>query len=261
MNVLAVLQARMASSRLPGKVLRSIMGRPMLARQLDRVHRSRLIERLVVAISDDPSDDPLAEFLVSEGIGLYRGSLDDVLDRVYRAAAAHDPGNVVRLTGDCPLADPDLIDRVIEEHLAGGFDYSSNCLEPTWPDGLDTEVMRFDTLDQAWKKATLASEREHVTPFIHNRPELFRLHSIKAGTDLSRHRWTVDEPEDLELVTRIYAALLPRNPEFTTADVLEFLERNPQLALLNRAHHRNEGYQRSLRRDRVMLDPKRVDDE
>ena len=192
MNVLAVLQARMASSRLPGKVLRSIMGRPMLARQLDRVHRSRLIERLVVAISDDPSDDPLAEFLVSEGIGLYRGSLDDVLDRVYRAAAAHDPGNVVRLTGDCPLADPDLIDRVIEEHLAGGFDYSSNCLEPTWPDGLDTEVMRFNTLDQARKRATLASEREHVTPFIHNRPELFHLHSIKAGTDLSRHRWTVD---------------------------------------------------------------------
>ena len=249
MNVLAVLQARMASTRLPGKVLAPIMGRPMLARQLDRVTRCRLIERLVVATSDDDADDPLAEFLVSEGVPLYRGSLDDVLDRFYRAAAAHDPKNVVRLTGDCPLADPDLIDRVIEEHLAGGFDYSSNCLDPTWPDGLDIEAVRFDALHQAWQKATLASDREHVTSYIHNRPELFHLHSIKGEKDLSHHRWTVDEPEDLELVTRIYAALLPQNPEFDTADVLELLERNPELALLNRSYQRNEGYARSRMKD------------
>lgn len=249
MNVLAVLQARMDSTRLAGKVLAPIMGRPMLGRQLDRVTRSRLIERLVVAISDDDADDPLAAFLVSEGVGMYRGSPDDVLDRFYCAAAAHEPGTVVRLTGDCPLADPQLIDRVIEEHLAGDFDYSSNCLEPTWPDGLDAEVLRFDALHQAWQKATLASDREHVTPYIHQRPELFRLHSIKGEKDLSHHRWTVDEAEDLELVTRIYAALLPQNPEFGTADVLEFLQRNPELALLNRSYQRNEGYERSRMND------------
>lgn len=247
--ILAILQARVSSSRLPGKVLKPILGVPMLMRQIERVRRARRIDRILVATSEHASDDPIAGLCDRNGINCSRGSLDDVLDRFYRAASEFGPDQVVRLTGDCPLSDPNLIDEVISFHLSGGFDYTSNALEPTFPDGLDAEVFRFSCLERAWSEARLPSQREHVTPFIYGQPEVFKIGSYKGTADLSFLRWTVDEILDFELVTRVYEALYPADPNFTTADILSFLEQNPELKTVNKAYRRNEGFQKSLARD------------
>jgi glutamate-1-semialdehyde 2,1-aminomutase len=248
-GTVAVLQARFSSSRLPGKVLLPLQGRPMLARQLERLRRSRRVDALVVATSDRPDDDELAALCAEEGVACFRGSLDDVLDRFYRAADQYKPAAVVRLTGDCPLADPAVIDACIDFFRAGGYDYASNSVEPTFPDGLDVEVMRFDCLERAWREAAVPSEREHVTPFIHTRPDRFRIGSFRNKRDLSSMRWTVDEPDDLEFVRAVYAALYPENSAFATGDVLALLERRPELAAINDRHQRNEGYEKSKARD------------
>lgn len=249
MTVLAILQARMSSSRLPGKVMANLLGEPMLARQIERLRRCRTIDRLLLATSIDPADDALAELAARIGIECFRGSLDDVLDRFHAAAAGSGAGQIVRLTGDCPLIDPGLIDRLVELHVAGGYDHSCNTLTPRWPDGLDAEVMRAEVLEAAWREAKLPSEREHVTRFIYTRPERFRLGSLIGDADLSDQRWTVDTPEDLAMVRAVYTALYPANPAFGTEDILAFLAAHPEIAALNRAHRRNEGLERSLARD------------
>jgi spore coat polysaccharide biosynthesis protein SpsF len=248
-NVLGILQARVSSSRLPGKVLKPILGRPMLLHQLDRVRRARSLDALVVATSSDASDDAVEALCASAGVACFRGSLEDVLDRFYRAALEFNPQHIVRLTGDCPLIDPELIDRVVEFYLAGGFDDVGNAVEPTFPDGLDVEVLGFAILEQAWKHASLRSHREHVTLFVHASPDRFRVGSYKQSIDLSHLRWTVDEPEDFELVEQIYEALYPENPAFTTDDILDLLARRPDLTELNSGIRRNEGLERSLARD------------
>jgi glutamate-1-semialdehyde 2,1-aminomutase/spore coat polysaccharide biosynthesis protein SpsF len=250
-DILGVLQARASSSRLPGKVLKPLVGEPMLIRQLERLGRARKIGRLIVATSTDPSDDVLAQALAARGIECHRGSLDDVLDRFYRAAAKHSPKHVVRLTGDCPLADPVLIDQVIEFHLRGGFDYSSSALEPTYPDGLDVEVATFAALETAFKEATTKSDREHVMPFLHRQPARFKLGSFKGERDLSMLRWTVDEADDFDLISQIYEELYPKNAAFSTADVLALLERRPALKTSNTRHGRNEGYALSQRKEEL----------
>ena len=182
-------------------------------------------------------------------VDCYRGSLDDVLDRFYQAASFHGANHVVRLTGDCPLIDPGLIGQMIATHLEHGNDYTSNTLQPSYPDGLDVEVFRFTCLAQAWREARLPSEREHVTPFLYRHPERFRLENISAVSDLSCHRWTVDEPEDFEFVRCVYEALYPTAPDFGTSDVLALLERQPELATINACHKRNEGLSLSLAAD------------
>mgnify|MGYP001224303245 CR=1 FL=1 len=248
--MLAILQARTSSTRLPGKVLRPILGRPMLARQIERLQRSRHIGPLVVATSSEDSDHPLAALCAEIGIPCHRGALNDVLDRFYGAAAAQMPSeHVIRLTGDCPLADWQVIDACIDFHLAGNFDYSTNAFQPTFPDGLDIEVFRFRCLEEAWREAALPSEREHVTPFIHQRPVRYRIGHYRQERDLSWLRWTVDEPADFEVVDTIYRALYPANPAFTTADILDFLSRHPEVAALNSQIPRNEAYIQSLARD------------
>lgn len=240
--ILGVLQARMSSRRLPGKVLAPVAGAPMLARQVERLRRCRRLDALVLATSADESDDPLAAAAERLALAVSRGALDDVLDRVHRAASAYAPDHVVRLTGDCPLADPDVIDACIELHVAGAHDYTSNIHPPTWPDGLDVEVLTRATLETAWREAREPVEREHVTWFVHQRPQRFRPGNLEAGRDLSHLRWTVDEPEDLELVRAVYDALYdPASPVFTTDDVLDLLERRPDIATLNSHHVRNAG--------------------
>lgn len=238
--ILAILQARTSSTRLPGKVLMPILGQPMLARQIERVRRARRIDRLVVATSSEASDDAVAALCHQLGVARFRGSLDDVLDRFYKAAAPYRPAHVVRLTGDCPLADPHLIDRLIGFHLDGGFDYSSNSLERTYPRGLDAEIMNLATLGEAWHEARLAPEREHVTPFIYRHPERYRLGSLTGDRDLSALRWCVDEPEDMEVARSIYGALYPANPNFTTADILDYLSRHRDVAGHNAAIARDQ---------------------
>lgn len=252
--ILAVLQARLSSSRLLGKVMLPLLGEPMLIRQIERIRRSRRIDGLIVATSTDPSDDPLAELCRARNIDCFRGSLDDVLDRFYRAALTLNPDHVVRLTGDCPLADPAVIDAVIDFCVAGDFDYASNALEPTFPDGLDVEVMKFACLRDARNRAGLPSQREHVTPYIYQQPEKFRIGSYKREPDISAMRWTVDEMRDFQFVARIYAALYPANQAFATDDILAYLTHHPELQEFNSAIKRNEGFDKSLERDKVFLD-------
>jgi spore coat polysaccharide biosynthesis protein SpsF (cytidylyltransferase family) len=246
-NVLGILQARVSSSRLPSKVLMPILGRPMLLHQLDRVRRAHSLDALVVATSTDASDDAIERLCAVEGVEVFRGSLNDVLDRFYQAARPRRPGAIARLTGDCPLADPALIDRVVELFNSDRFDIAGAA--PTFPDGLDVEVVRFDALELAWREATLPSDREHVTQFMHRQPGRFRIGPLHSDTDLSHFRWTVDEPQDFELVRRIYEALYPRNPAFTTRDILDLLSAQPDLLNLNRGIRRNEGLERSLAAD------------
>lgn len=251
--MLAILQARCSSSRLPGKVLKPILGEPMIARQIERLRRSQRISRLIVATSNEASDDPLAKLCGELGIACFRGSLDDVLDRFYQAAKTFPTEHVLRLTGDCPLAAPEVIDGCIDFHLAGNYDYSTNALHETFPDGLDVEVFRFSCLEEAWKEARLPSEREHVTPFIHRRPERYRIGHYQQAQNLSGLRWTVDRAEDFQLVEAVYKELYPAKPAFTTADILALLERRPELVTLNANLTRNEGYLKSLVTDRQFI--------
>lgn len=256
-KVLAILQARTGSSRLPGKVLKPILGVPMLARQIERLRRARSIDRLVVATSTDPSDDALARMCQDAGVEVCRGPLDDVLERFLLAAEPYGPEWIVRLTGDCPVADPEVIDAAVHQALTGDYDYVSNTIEPTYPDGLDVEVVRADVLEMARREAKLGSEREHVTPFVHKQPERFRLGQIKNTQNLSHLRWTVDEPQDFELIARFYELLYPQNPDFRQQDILNLLARQPELAEFNTAVARNEGYTKSLQKDASMKNSSR----
>jgi len=239
----------MSSTRLPGKVLKSILGRPMLERHLERLSRLTTVDNLVVATSAEPEDTPIVELCDHLDMDSFRGSLDDVLDRYYRAARQCGADTVVRLTGDCPLADPAVIDEGIRYFLNSGYDYVSNCMKRTFPIGLDFEVFTVVSLQRAWREAILPSEREHVTPFIKNRPERFAIGHFTRDIDLSHHRWTVDEPEDFDFVTAVYEALYPKNPHFTVSDILKLLEDNPELSAINRHIVHGDGYRKSLRDD------------
>ncbi len=255
--ILAILQARMSSSRLPGKVLLPIVGQPMLALQIERVLQSDTIDHLVIATSNDPSDDVIADFCQNSILGsrvtCYRGSLDDVLARFYQAALLYQPTHVVRLTGDCPLTDPRVIDTVVRQHVQLDMDYSSNVEPPTYPDGLDVEVMKFSALEQCYQHARLPSEREHVTSYLRHHSNFFQSVNITYHEDLSEHRWTVDNPEDYQFVDRVYQALYPKNHHFTTQDVLDLLIKEPELRDINRNILRNEGLKKSLLADQNYL--------
>ena len=249
MKIVAVLQARMSSSRLPGKVLKPLCGEPMLFRQIERLMRCKEFDHLMVATSTSETDDLLADECKKRGIECFRGSLDDVLDRFYKSINKYNPENIVRLTGDCPLADPVLIDEVIRFYEKGNYDYVCNCNPPTFPDGLDVEVMNYAGLKKSFENATLLSEREHVTLYMRSHTEKFKIGNYLATTDLSSLRWTVDEPEDFTFVEAIYNKLYNNNPEFTTDDILQLLKNTPTLMKLNSGFIRNEGLLRSLERD------------
>lgn len=244
--IAAVLQARFSSTRLPGKVLRDLHGAPMLARQIERIRRAKQIDRLIVATSTDPADDAIAALCRQIGVDCFRGSLNDVLDRFYGAVKALRPEYVVRLTGDCPLADPELIDQVIALARGSGADYASNIHPPTFPDGLDVEAVAFPVLERLAQTVTSALEREHVTYHIAQNLGKFRTENLARSPDLSLFRWTVDEPEDFRFVEAIYGALYDRRPDFAFADVLALLKERPELAEVNARFTRNEGLKRQL---------------
>ncbi|MDZ4374992.1 MAG: glycosyltransferase family protein [Phenylobacterium sp.] len=219
---LAVLQARMSSSRLPGKVLAPILGQPMIARQVERLRRARRIDELVVATSVDPSDDPLAEACADLGVTVFRGPLQDVLSRFCQVLEARPQARaMVRLTADCPLADWTLIDALIERHHDTGADYTSNNLpERTYPHGLDAEIVRPAALLRAGREATDPYEREHVMPFLYRRPDEHRLVGVSRSPSLAHLRWTVDYPEDLAFVREVYRRLYPSKPAFGVEDIV-----------------------------------------
>lgn len=247
--IVAILQARMTSSRLPGKVLKPLLNEPMLARQIERIQRCQTLDKFIVATSEDQSDNPIVDLCAKLGIHCFRGSLNDVLDRYYQAASAYDADHVVRLTGDCPLTDPKVIDNVVRLHLSSKTDYTSTCIQQTLPDGLDVQITTMDALKVAWENAKLPSEREHVTLYLRNHIERFVYANYCHSVDLSEKRWTVDEQEDFELVNRIYAELYPQKPDFDMYDILKVLEKNPDWEALNAHIGRDEGLVKSLRED------------
>ena len=235
----------MGSTRLPGKVLIPIAGRPMLSYQLERLRHCKQVGRIVIATTVLPDDAAIVDFCASEGADYMRGSEQDVLSRYADAARAFGATIVVRITSDCPLIEPGLVDDAITEFQSGACDYVSNMIKPTWPYGMAVEVMSCEALLQADAEARDPAEREHVTPFLYWRPERYRLKSMTMEPDLSSHRWTVDTPEDFELVSNILTTLYPRRPDFTIADVLDVLRENPSWENVNR-HVR----QKSARADR-----------
>jgi spore coat polysaccharide biosynthesis protein SpsF len=231
--VLAVLQARMSSTRLPGKVMADVAGAPMILRQIERLRRSRRLDRILVATSTDPSDDGLAAMLDLHGVPVHRGPLDDVLARYEGALKAHPTEILARLTADCPLADPEVIDAVVDLLISRGLDYAANTpARRTYPKGLDVEVMRAAALLQAAREANAPYEREHVTPYLYRHPELFAQAFVSQAADEGEVRWTVDRPDDLEFVRQVYGALYPGKPAFGSEEVRAFVRSRPDLAML-----------------------------
>jgi spore coat polysaccharide biosynthesis protein SpsF len=230
--ILAILQARMSSTRLPGKVLMPLAGAPMIVRQIERIARARRIDRIVVATSVDPGDDRLVDAVRREAIAVHRGSLEDVQARFVGALDAHGPADhVVRLTADCPLADPQVIDQTIERVVGAGADYGSNTPpHRTYPKGLDVEVMTAGALRSAALRATTPEEREHVTWTLHRRPDAYRQAFLSQGPEEGDVRWTVDYPHDYAFVAAVYDALYPMNRAFTSDDVRAFLRTREDLA-------------------------------
>jgi spore coat polysaccharide biosynthesis protein SpsF len=221
----------MSSTRLPGKVLADLCGAPMILRQIERVRRARRIDQLVVATSDQASDDRLAEVLRAAGVDVFRGPLDDVLARFLGALAAFPADHVVRLTADCPLADPEVIDAAIALHLERGGDYTQNRLASAgYPKGQDVEVITAEALRRAGAAAATPEEHEHVTWGIWNHPERWRIAWLEPPRDEGEVRWTVDRPDDLEFVRAVYAALYPSKPAFGSEDIRAFVRSHPEWA-------------------------------
>lgn len=243
--VVAIIQARMGSRRLRGKSMADIEGRPMLWHVVQRVKRATLVDRVVVATSTDVADDAIEKMCRENGVTCYRGSEQDVLDRYYLAARGEKATQIVRITADCPLIDPDVIDRVVRRFQRGDLDYASNAMVRSYPDGLDTEVFSFPALERAWHEAEKASEREHVTPYL--RSGKFRTANVESETtSLYQHyRWTVDEAEDLEFIRAVYRGMRGKKT-FGMKDVLELLERQPELEKMNNEIVSNRGYYKSL---------------
>jgi spore coat polysaccharide biosynthesis protein SpsF len=233
MTTVCIVQARMTSTRLPGKVLLPLGGEPMLGRQLERLRRARTLDGIVVATTTNAADDAIAALCGAADVPCFRGSEHDVLSRYAGAARMAGAGTVVRVTSDCPLIDPAVIDEVVAAYRAGDCDYASNTHPQTWPHGMAVEVFSRAALDQAQAEARASDEREHVTPFLYWRPERFRLRNVRRSPDLSFHRWTVDTPEDYELVGKLFDAVSARRADFTLADVLEALARHPEWAAIN----------------------------
>ena len=234
MQTLAIIQARMGSTRLPGKVMLDLAGEPMLVRNVNRVGRSRTVRKVVIATTALSTDDAIEHVCLQYGWSCFRGSENDVLDRCYKAAVAYDAEIVVRITSDCPLIEPTVIDQVIQAFLQRQpeIDYVSNTLpERTFPRGLDTEVIRFEALELAWRVDTNPVWRVHVTPYIYHNPGLFHLYSVVNDEDYSHMRWTVDTFEDLEFVRRIYEHF--DSDRFSWRDVLLLLEKHPEWLDIN----------------------------
>ena len=239
-QTIAIIQARMGSTRFPGKVLRQVHGIPLIQTLLERLRRAKTIDQIILATSVDPKNDPLETLVSHLGISVYRGSENDLLDRYYQVAKLHNASTVIRITGDCPLIDPDLVDQVVKDFHAKGVDYLATS-EHAFPDGLDTEVFTFHALEQAHQQTTSPYDREHVTPYLKRAPQFSRAEFGHGGNHASL-RWTVDEPEDFEVIRNVLSDFHPRT-DFTWQDVLELNRQKPELFEANQNIGRNEGAQ------------------
>lgn len=246
-GIAVFIQARMGSTRLPGKVLMPLAGRPVLEHVINRVKVSGVGEPVVVT-TFSTKDLPIVAYCAAHGIRVFCGSENDVLDRFWQAAKLIDADHVVRITADCPILDPEVVRRVVNVHLESRADYSSNVQVETFPDGLDVEVFRKASLKKAWNEARLPSEREHVTPYIRKNPGVFAQSDVRNDEDLSGLRWTLDNRDDYQFLTALFLEL-GECSEFGMGDVLRVLRNRPEIASINGGTLRNEGYAKSLRED------------
>jgi spore coat polysaccharide biosynthesis protein SpsF len=254
MKTVAIIQARMGSNRLPGKVLRPILGRPMLWHIVHRVRAVPSIDEVVVAVPNDRANEVLRRFCADNEMALFAGSETDVLDRYYQAAQQFEADPVIRITADCPMVDPQLIERLIQTYKTGGHDHigvaagagAERIGKGRFPDGMDAECFGFSTLARAWREATDPRDREHVTRYIWSNKRKFHCGELRADVVYPKLRLTVDHPEDFELATKIYESLYSERRPFLLSDVMKFLEKNPGLPDLNRKWTEVDNYRSVL---------------
>lgn len=231
--VFLIVQARMGSTRLPGKIMRQVQQKPLLEYMVERLRKVNLADGIIIATTQAEQEEPIIEWCDKHGINYYRGSENDVLSRYYEAASKYEARTVVRLTSDCPLIDPNLVDRVIKYYLENDYDYVSNVLIRTYPRGMDTEVFSYRVLEQAYNLAAKSSEREHVTAYIYNHPESFRLGSVTGDRDYSRYRLTVDTPEDFQLIAHLLEYVTQTGAGTDYMSIVRYLETHPEIAAIN----------------------------
>lgn len=235
-KIVVIIQARMGSTRLPGKVMKKILGKEVILHDIDRVKQIKNLDKIVIATTTKKDDDVIFEIVknYNPDVGIFRGSEDDVLDRYYKAAKEFNAKVVVRITSDCPLIDPNISDKVIDTFLNNDCDYCSNTLKQTYPRGLDTEVFSFEALERAWKEAKENYQREHVTPYLYENPEKFKLLNVSNDDDLSHLRWTLDTPDDFKFISEIYKRLYNKEKMFYMEDILKVLDKEPELIEINK---------------------------
>jgi spore coat polysaccharide biosynthesis protein SpsF len=251
MPVVAIIQARLGSTRLPGKVLKPLAGQPALWHLLHRLKYSKKLDQVVIATTTEKQDDAIEQFCLEHGVLCYRGSEEDVLDRYYQAAKNFGADPIVRMTADCPVIDPTIVDEVVEGYFAGGYDLYG--LTGEFPDGLDCGLFSFSALEDAWRHADLPSEREHVCPYMEMHPEKYKIGGYQKFTGLSHHRWTLDEEADFRFLHELFKRLYVPGQIFLTQDILALLEKEPALMEINHGIVRNEGYIKSLKEDQDYL--------
>lgn len=248
----AIIQARMGSSRLPGKVMMNVDDKsPMLFFVIRQLQSCKLLKELVIATTDLKEDNIIVDYAAKIHIKCFRGNAQDVLDRYYKCAKEFSFSTIVRITSDCPLIDPQIVDNMINEFNTNSYDYITNTLVRTFPYGTDVEIFSFNALESAWSNAKLPSEREHVTPFIRNHDKIFKIHNIESDKNLSNLSWTVDRMEDLNLVRTILAKINKR--PILMQDILELFSKDSKLFEINKNHMPNEGYLKSLMEDEKIL--------
>jgi spore coat polysaccharide biosynthesis protein SpsF len=237
MNIVTVIQARMSSTRLPGKVMLPILGKPLLVRMIERVQNSNLAGKIIVATSTNPDDDQIERLCLENELTYFRGHLTDLLDRHYQVGKQFDADAIVKIPSDCPLIDPHIIDRVLKFYIENEeYDFVSNLHPATYPDGNDVEIFSFQALEHAWRDAVKNFEREHTTPFIWDHQDMFKVANVEweTGLDLSSSlRFTIDYEEDYQFIRNVYEELYPQNPKFGLNDILKLLEQKPEIADIN----------------------------
>lgn len=240
MKIVTVIQARMSSTRLPGKIMLPILGKPLLLRMIERVQEAKLIGKLVIATSTNTEDDEVELLCSNNNLYSFRGHLTDLLDRHYNVAKSFSADAVVKIPSDCPLIDPKIIDKVIQYYIDNDdLDFVSNLHPATYPDGNDVEIMSFQSLECAWKDAVKPYQREHTTPFIWENNESFKIGNVvwETGLDYSTsHRWTIDFPEDYEFIRKVYEDLFPIHNNFSLNDILSLLKSFPEISKINSRH-------------------------
>ena len=252
-NILIIVQARFGSTRLPGKVMKKVLDKPLLWYLAKRIEQVKTPHKFIIATGKVKSNQVIIDFAKSSNIEYYTGSEDDVLDRYYQTAKENNGDIIVRITADCPLTDPKIIDRGLDIFLNGNYDYVSNIRPATYPDGFDTEIFSFKALETAWKEAKLLSEREHVTPYIWKNPNKFPAKNYEFKVDVHTMRLTVDNPEDFILISKIIEEFQDSWESFQAEDVVNYLTQNPELLEINAQLVRNEGFLKSLEEDKKFL--------